>query len=367
MKLKSIKIGEDVFQSEEILGTKFQNMFFQTYQSILDQKDADSFIVQSGLETLQKISRNQVLGIPEKIALHCLKIRTGIDFVLSDETQIPHQDKIAWVSAEDMVHLITLCKSEEDINYMIESIQTDIQKSEALEIVVDILKNLDYSSLDFKTWESICSLLREFDFNWTLISCIENNSHMQIKVLRNMSYPREQNIVLQYHITEETSTFHLEGQLAIKLKRVQVKNPKMKQESYFSGITFWKKAGLLILNQGSAFAKQLDEKISLNSKQVILLEDASWHHIYIPEENTIILLSSVIVGVYYVDKNGYKLDEDDENFQENISQTGVKKIMRLILDAEKWFFYDFDGEDFWELKIQTENMILWHPAKSNLH
>jgi hypothetical protein len=50
--------------------------------------------------------------------------------------------------------------------------------------------------------------------------------------------------------------------------------------------------------------------------------------------------------MYYVDKNQRKIDEDDEDFDEQITHPEVKKVMRLKIDAERGLYFDFDGEDF---------------------
>ena len=78
-------------------------------------------------------------------------------------------------------------------------------------------------------------------------------------------------------------------------------------------------------------------------------------------------MHSVIISIFYKDKHWNQIDEDSEDYENKILEAWVEKIFRFVVDAEKWLYYDFDGKGFWELKIQTENMILWHPAKSNLH
>jgi len=175
--------------------------------------------------------------------------------------------------------------------------------------------------------------------------------------------------VIQIDGESDTPSYYLEWQIFLKMKEIPVDEENKWNKQYYKWITFWGKSWILVVSDDAVYNQALDVTHSINGNPVILLTDIywGWYHVYLPEENKIMHLHAVVVWMYYVDKNQRKIDEDDEDFDEQITHPEVKKVMRLKIDAERGLYFDFDGEDFWKLKIQTDDFILWRDANKTLH
>lgn len=373
MKLQSITLWEQTFSPENFSKPSFQRDITTRLQSILDQNNADSLVVSKWLEAIKKIWENLNLSVVEEFAIQCLKTKIQTEIIIDWETDEALLEKLNEIGSANMCYIISLCESTEDIHDMLTSMQSEKEAKESLQAAIEILKSIDYSSITKEELDYICELLREFEFNGELLSLIENNDQRKIRVLTNKSYHDDKNIVIQLDAGSQTPYFHLEQQTLAKLIEISTANPgitstNLWNKKYYKGITFWWKKWLVAVSENSVY-NLIPDSHSINGNIVMLVKDIyTWgHHIYLPEQNTIHNINAVWVWTYFVNENGYKIDEDDEDYEEKITSPQVKKIMRLLLDTEKWLHYDFDGEDFWKLKIATGRLIMWRDAEKTLH
>lgn len=369
MKLHTIILWEESFTPKEFSDTRFQEQLHTHLSSILSKNDADSSIVKKWIEILKKIAAEKTLSPIEEFTLQCFKIRAQTSIIIDGIVEQELEQALENIWPAEMSDIIFSCTSQEDIKEMLAIIQWEYRKMSDLGDARDIFSNIDVKNIDQSELEMICSLLREFDFDGVLIAILMQKQERNIKILTNKSYKAEQNIVIQLDGETITPTFYLEGQALIKMQEIHIENPVLDWEKYYKWVTFWGKKWILSVDWEYVYSQLLDTLHLINGTSVRLIKNIlwPWHHIYLPETNTIMLVSAVIIWTFYEDEHWLKINEDDEDFDEKIDNPKTKKIMRLIIDNEKWYYYDFDWEDFWELKILAQTFIHWKKAKNKLH
>ena len=298
------------------------------------------------------------------------QVKTGVNFVLDQaEDFVSLQAKLSVLQAEDMVDILSNCSSSDDIETMLQIIYLEYQKKRDFEDAKSIFEEMSLIDISKEDLALICALLREFSFEGTLLATLENKPERSIKILRVNNYSKDRDIIIQLDWESSSPWFYLEGQIFLQMNEISISWEEASNVKYYKWITFWGKKWILTVSGYSTHTQVLDTTHSINAHSVVILKNSFewWFHLYLPDKSLIMHLYAAIVWTYFQDKNGYKIDESDEEYEEKISDPWIKKIMRLILDVEKWYFYDFDGEDFWSLKIQTDNLILGHQAKKKLH
>ncbi|MCH8518236.1 hypothetical protein LAT59_00520 [Candidatus Gracilibacteria bacterium] len=368
MKLQQIHIGKNVFSPGDVNSDQFQDVFSQKFISAINNDTLGS-IIAKGYEILKK-GNTDPLGITEQVTLACFQIKTDIDFILDDSTNFSSLvEKLSPLQIEDIYDILTSCTSQNDLEETLRVLKVEYLRKSDFADAVTIFAELNLKEIKESDLEIICSLLREFEFDGVLLATLENRADRNIRILRRLGTSPSKDVIIELDGETQSPWFYLEGQILLQMKEIAVNGDDNSNKKYYKGITFGGKKGILVTSGDYIFAHVLDITHSVNGNNVIIIDDfhKAGYHLYLPEENMIFHLNATNIDFYYCDINNHRIDENSDDFTEQISDPGVKKIMRVIIDAEKGYFYDFNGEEFGKLKIQTTNLLLGYNAQSTLH
>lgn len=310
------------------------------------------------------------LWYTEQVTLACLETVLDISFIVSD---IEPYEKLKWkfknLDVPTIVDILLQCQSEDEVENLLWDIKQEQSKRENFQTALQMFLELDFDNLTTSELEFICTTIREFWFDWNLLSIIENNPQRKLRVLRVSNYPEERDIIIQVDYNTDSPYFYLEWQIYLKMKRIQGMTEDENNVWYYKWITFWNKNGIIITSGQAATTHILDIPHSINGNRVIILSDPihSSYHLYLPDKNIILQVYAKIVGVYHLNKNQIKINEDAEDFEEQISMPWVTKVMRCIIDIEKWLYFDFNWENFSQLMTSTDGSIAGKNYKPSLH